>query len=102
MPNRPGESGDEENPEFEELRRRDYRRYVWLKEFGVRLPAWVDESQAPPVDEGQIRSLLEGGLDKQTDVQLTRLIGRFRSWARAYCRLGLEQDRRDKGEGENR
>jgi hypothetical protein len=102
MPNRPGESGDEENTEFEELRRRDYRRYVWLKEFGVRIPAWGDEEEAPPVDEAQLRALQGGGLDKETDARLTWLILRFRSWASAYCRLGLERDRREKGREDKR
>jgi hypothetical protein len=97
MPKRPGERGDEENPGFEELRRRDYRRYVWLKEFGVRVPAWGDEKEAPPVDEEQLRTLQEGRLDKETDARLTWLILRFRSWASAYCRLGLERYRREKG-----
>lgn len=100
MPGRPTETGDERNPPFEELRR-DYRRYVWLKEFGIRVPPWGDESEAPPVDEGQLRLLLAGVLEKQAEARLTRLILRFRSWAAAYCRLGLEGNRRGEEGGGN-
>ena len=102
MPDRPEENGDEENPKFEELRRRDYRRYVWLKEFGIRISEWGDEREAPPVDEGQLRALQEGRLDKETDVRLTWLILTFRSWAAAYCHLGLERDGWKKGGEGNR
>ena len=96
MSERPTEYDAYWNPSPEELRRRDVRRRTfWLKEWGIRVPAWGNESKAPPVDLELLGALRDGKLDKETRVRLTRLILSFHSWTSAYCHLGLE--RRENG-----
>src|SRR5437899_1903643 len=88
---RPNEKGDGSNPIPEGIPRNDYRRQFWFKEFGIRLPPWKDESEAPPVDEDLLRASREGKLGQEAELRLTRLILLFRTWASAYCRIGRER-----------
>src|SRR5438309_743172 len=84
------EQSDPWNPSEKELRRRRRARRERSRKLGIELPEWEDERQAPPVDEGAIEALLDGRIDQERLGEVARLILRFRSWAEAYCRLGLQ------------
>jgi hypothetical protein len=82
----------------EKPRKRQKRRQP-LRSLGIELPEWLDDSLAPPVEEDRIGAMLEGQIDREERRRLAWLIFRFRSWAAAYCRLGLERNRRPPAPG---
>ena len=84
----------------DDLRRRERVRRHVSRQLGIEIPPWEGERLAPEVDEAAILKMLAGEGEREQQLRICKLIGRFRSWAIAYCRLGTGFRRADEREGE--
>lgn len=66
------------------------RRSLWT-ELDLDAPDFLDESMAPEVDEGLLRSLIRQELPEKISRALYRLICSFASWHHAHTKLLLEE-----------
>jgi hypothetical protein len=65
-------------------------RSLWA-ELQLDAPDFLDESLAPEVDEGLLRSLIRQELPEKVARAVYRLICSFASWHRAHSKLLLEE-----------
>lgn len=63
---------------------------LWA-ELELDAPEFLDESLAPEVDEGLLRSLIRQELPEKVDRAVYQLICQFASWHRAHTKLLLEE-----------
>lgn len=83
-PSNAGHPSDDQNVSVAEP------RSLWA-ELELDAPEFLDESLAPEVDEGILRSLIRQELPEKVDRAVYRLICQFASWHRAHTKLLLEE-----------
>lgn len=100
MPERmPPMGGDkpERQPDENDLTVQEVRDALWQQMMGIHPPPdWLDESQAPGVDDELLRRFRRNELAQEETLRICQLILNFRTWASAYVsivKLDILKDR---------
>ena len=61
------------------------------REFGLPVPPFENDDDAPPIDEEALRALAECQLDAASARLIWGNVLRYRCWAAALCRLAVSK-----------